>query len=94
MRRVRKGFTPLLRQISSWLDCFIDGKKLRGRIMYYAFKGSEVSLDEACSNLLRRYIAPINNAVRMLGLKTPIVDQLKNTPCPLILSDSYIIGTA
>jgi hypothetical protein len=80
MRRVRKGFTPLLRQKPPWLDCFINGKKLRGHSMYYAFKESELSLQEACKNFLRRYIVPVDNTRRILSLNTPIIDQLKNHP--------------
>jgi hypothetical protein len=92
MRCVRKGFTPLLRHKPPWLDCFINGKKLRGSSMYYAFKESEVLLNEACNNLLRRYIVAVNNTGRILNLNTPIVDQLKNTAYQLTQSDSYIIG--
>jgi hypothetical protein len=33
MRRVRKGFTPLLRHKSPWLDCFVINK-LIGSSMY------------------------------------------------------------
>jgi hypothetical protein len=61
--------------------------------MYYAFKESEVLLNEACNNLLRRYIVAVNNTVRIVSLNTPVVNQLKNTPCQLTLSDRYIIGT-
>jgi hypothetical protein len=88
MRRVRKGFTPLLGQKLPWLDCFINGRKLRGSSMYYAFKESGVICYEACNNLLRRYIIPVNNTGRILSLNTPIVDQLKSYPYPLTLSDS------
>jgi hypothetical protein len=92
MRSVRKGFTPLLRHKSPWLDCFVDDKKLRGNSMYYAFKESEVSLNEACKHLPRRYIDPVNIAGWILSLNAPIVDQLKNHPYQLTVSDSYIIG--
>jgi hypothetical protein len=62
--------------------------------MYFAFKESEVGLDEACNNLLRRYIVPVNNIGRVISFKISIVDQQKNHPYQLTLSDSDIIGTA
>jgi hypothetical protein len=43
--------------------------------MYYAFKVSEVLLDEACNNLLWRYIVTVNNTGQMVCLNTPIIDQ-------------------
>jgi hypothetical protein len=93
MRSIRKGCTPLLRRKSTWLDCFVNDKKLRGRSMYYVLKVSEVGLDEACNNLQRRSLVPIKNTGRILSLFTPTADQQKNTPYQLTLSDSYIIGT-
>jgi hypothetical protein len=48
--------------------------------MYYAFKESRVSLDEASNNTLRRYIVPLNNAGRILCVNKPIDDQLANYP--------------
>jgi hypothetical protein len=92
MKRIRIGFTPILRQKPPWINCFIHGKKLKGRSMYYAFMESEVLLNEACKKLLRRYIVPINYTGLILSLSKPIADQLKNTPYQLTLSDSYIIG--
>jgi hypothetical protein len=93
MRHVRKGFTPLLRHKSPWLDCFINDKKIKGNSMYYASKESEVLLYEACNNLLKRYIVAVNNRVRVLSLNTPIIDQPKNQPYQLTLSNSYNIAT-
>jgi hypothetical protein len=75
-------------------DSFINGMKLRVSSIYYAFKESEVLLHETCNNLLMRYIVPANNTNRILSLNISIVDQLKNHPYQLILSDSCIIGTA
>jgi hypothetical protein len=62
--------------------------------MYYAFKESEVLLDEACNNFIRRHIIPVNKTGRIPSLSTPIVDQIKNATYQLTLSDSYIIGKA
>jgi hypothetical protein len=61
--------------------------------MYCAFKESEVSSDEACINLLKRYRSG-ENAVRILSLNTPTIDQLTNYPYQFTVRDNDIIGTA
>jgi hypothetical protein len=93
MRQARKGCTPLLSHKSAWLDCFVYDKKLRRSSMYYALKKSEVSLDGACNNLIKRYIIPLNITGRILSLNTLTVNQLRNNPHKLTISDADIIAT-
>jgi hypothetical protein len=62
--------------------------------MYYAFKESEVRLNEAFNNLLRSLSSRLTIREWILSLNISIVGQLKNFSYQLILSDSYIIGTA